>query len=1126
MGLLDQRYAVLATAVILIFPILTAGAEQVSVRYTFVAPDCHRVEIGGKQYDRVTMPESPNSGQVGHPSLPARGARILLPYGAEVKSVEVTTGQRLFAGRGLLVEPVGEPVPLSASAAEFSEPAPNPEIYAWNKAYPDSRYEIVGVQRFRGYRILVLKLLPMAYIPSSGELFYYQDLTVSVTTDAGSRSPALYRGLGEDDAEIRSRVDNAGLADSYRAAPAPRQRNYDLLILTDPSLASYFGPLKEYHDSTGISTEIHTTDDIGGNDPAMVRDYIRDRYLNDGISYVLIGGDHDIMPARYLFSTLYYPIGGKADFIPGDIYFACLDGSYNADGDTLWGEPHDGEDGGDVDLIAEVYVGRASVADIAEANRFVTKTIQYGSRSDFYLANVLNCGERRNIITPEPDYSADGMEQMIDGSFGDGYTTVGIPSDVYFIDRLYDRDWSNDWPKSEIIDRLNQAPHLVNHCGHGMWDWDMRLYNIDIMTSLTNDRHFFIYSQACVAGGFDSSDCWSEYMHIRTDYGAFALVANARSGWYQPYHTDGPSQRFAREFWDAVFSPRECRPELGRANQDAKEDNLYRINEPAMLWSYNELTLFGDPTLSVKRVRDITFEYPGGCPDVIVPDQPTTFEVVVRPVGEGVPVPGSGHLYYSIDGSDVTVIPMTETTANHYAAALPAVACGTKVQFYISAEETAGGIKYDPDPASPYAAVAVTGTGLLFHDDFETDRGWTVSGNAVDGQWERGVPVVPSAGGPESDGDGSGRCYVTANIGYESDVDGGATYLISPAFDLTGIEAMVSYKRWFRNHEPPDIGMEAFKVAVSSDGGTRWTLAEMVGPVVEASGRWSAHSFLVSDYVDLTDRIQVRFEASDYFADSFVEAAVDDFSLTVYVCASEHDADGDGVLNVDDNCPAGFNPGQADADGDGSGDACDNCPEQPNPFQDDSDGDGVGEVCDNCPNAANADQNDYDEDDIGDACDNCLFIINADQADDDGDGAGNPCDNCPGVPNPGQADSDADGSGDSCDLCPGFDDNADADTDGHPDSCDNCPDMSNPDQADGNGNSIGDVCDFICGDANGDRVVNVGDAVFIISHVFKQGPAPDPLVTGDANCDGGVNIGDGVYIVNFVFKDGPEPCCP
>ena len=65
-----------------------------------------------------------------------------------------------------------------------------------------------------------------------------------------------------------------------------------------------------------------------------------------------------------------------------------------------------------------------------------------------------------------------------------------------------------------------------------------------------------------------------------------------------------------------------------------------------------------------------------------------------------------------------------------------------------------------------------------------------------------------------------------------------------------------------------------------------------------------------------------------------------------------------------------------------------------------------------------------------------------------------------------------------------------------------------------------------CGDANGDRTINIGDAVYIVNYVFKGGPAPQPVQAGDANCDSALNVGDAVYIINYIFKGGPAPCCP
>jgi hypothetical protein len=67
---------------------------------------------------------------------------------------------------------------------------------------------------------------------------------------------------------------------------------------------------------------------------------------------------------------------------------------------------------------------------------------------------------------------------------------------------------------------------------------------------------------------------------------------------------------------------------------------------------------------------------------------------------------------------------------------------------------------------------------------------------------------------------------------------------------------------------------------------------------------------------------------------------------------------------------------------------------------------------------------------------------------------------------------------------------------------------------------------YVCGDANRDEQVNIGDAVHLVNYVFKEGPAPDPIEAGYANGDEDLNIGDAVYIINFIFKSGGPPVCP
>jgi hypothetical protein len=69
------------------------------------------------------------------------------------------------------------------------------------------------------------------------------------------------------------------------------------------------------------------------------------------------------------------------------------------------------------------------------------------------------------------------------------------------------------------------------------------------------------------------------------------------------------------------------------------------------------------------------------------------------------------------------------------------------------------------------------------------------------------------------------------------------------------------------------------------------------------------------------------------------------------------------------------------------------------------------------------------------------------------------------------------------------------------------------------------LAERLCGDLNGDTVINSADVVYLINYLFKGGPAPDPLWVGDVNCDGIINSADVVYLINYLFKGGPPPIC-
>lgn len=108
-----------------------------------------------------------------------------------------------------------------------------------------------------------------------------------------------------------------------------------------------------------------------------------------------------------------------------------------------------------------------------------------------------------------------------------------------------------------------------------------------------------------------------------------------------------------------------------------------------------------------------------------------------------------------------------------------------------------------------------------------------------------------------------------------------------------------------------------------------------------------------------------------------------------YTGVSGSDADGDGIDDAEDICPATFTPvrpmdeGQNDFDSDTIGDDCDQCPLSDDDMcaaldPDDRDADGVPNLMDNCPGVPNEDQANEDGDPYGDVCDPCLGVDNTD----------------------------------------------------------------------------------------------------------------------------------------------------
>ncbi len=590
----------------------TVAAGTVEVRYSFAEPKISQVL---NAYCAVDLDGCETLESVGKPKIPFRTARILLPSGASVKGVEfelvapvqmieldapVAFGRTPIPIRADEVSGLDEPSPLgtrgSALASTLATAAldePDPAVYAQDFPYPASRVQLMSVQKLHGYSVAIVRVFPVQYRPLSAKILFCPELTVSVVlneTRVKAAATSIRGASPERTTRVMDFVDNPQevVASGLQTLSTPLDLgSVDYLLITAAALTNAFQPLVENKISAGLAVKVATVEEIrsgqaGRDDAEKLRNYIRSAYTNWGVTYVLLGGDVGTVPYRAAYA---YCQGAEPN-MPCDLYFACLDGSWNSDGDSYWGEPTDGEGGGDVDLVAEVYVGRAPVDTVAEAVRFVEKTVRYeqgghgNAEQGLFLGGQLGGGAQ----------GGDALDPL-------------LPSFAEFtISWLDDRPAITDvWTKAEAMAALNASPHVVADFGHANKTFALRM-SVGDLAGLTNADPFLLNSGGCDAGWFDYEDCFAETMVKGNAAGAFAVVMNTRYGWYSGVDEARFTGEFMRKFFNWLLVQEAG--SIGAAHFLSKQDMIGRVEKSGDMpyrWCYFESTLFGDPHVALQR---------------------------------------------------------------------------------------------------------------------------------------------------------------------------------------------------------------------------------------------------------------------------------------------------------------------------------------------------------------------------------------------------------------------------------------------------------------------------------------------------------------------------------------------
>jgi hypothetical protein len=610
-----SRNKVGLSASILFLMIISAAplfAAEYSHVYEFKEPQITTLSNGRQVLEMEGT--WPKDDIIGAPILPVKTSKMFIPAKEKVVSIEIGYGTLKAIEGAYVIQHATTPYPLSHKGP-FSVDEPDPDIYRKNAFHPSSKHRARKPQFLRGAQIVLVDLMPVLYNPVEGHLKYYQELEVRIKTERRKKPDwaMRFRNSPNDRKRILRTIENKNdFLNTYPASgqeqtpgtsstaegPFPTAGDRQYVVITTADLMGAFETLRIHRASAaggGYTTHIEDIASIktaySGLDPAeKMRNFIKDMYTNYGTEYVVLGGDCDGVPEEHVIPTrgCYAVVGSYTDTnIPSDLYFGCLDGTWDGDGDGVWGELDDGEGGGDIDWESEVFVGRIPADNALEAKNQIDKIIAFETLS--HPDKTLLVGEK---LDSDPTWGGDRMD-WVHSFMGETPKT-----------ELYDRDWANNsWPKSQLLSFINTDDqyHWINHLGHSNVTYNMRLSNSDA-AGMTNSKYLLVYTQGCYSGsidsrnsggGYGSADCIGEALtNGHAAGGAFAYIGNSRYGWYNPGgYVQGASNLVHKEFVEAIFTDNITK--LGEANQVSKTDlyfgsGLYR-------WIAFETNLLGCP---------------------------------------------------------------------------------------------------------------------------------------------------------------------------------------------------------------------------------------------------------------------------------------------------------------------------------------------------------------------------------------------------------------------------------------------------------------------------------------------------------------------------------------------------
>ncbi len=338
-----------------------------------------------------------------------------------------------------------------------------------------------------------------------------------------------------------------------------------------------------------IAVESISSQYAGADLQEKIRNCIIDFYQMYNISHVTLIGDVDQLPARalYAFDCSFGAYDDEND-IPADIYYAGLNGTWDDNGNGVYGEDDDGGD-----FLPEVFVGRIPADSPEELQHYISRLIPYEKG----LFSNLNkaAGFSMELWTGSQSYQC---QQFIYDMF--------FPDD-YQIDFIYHDENTTDNAYAIINENRNIIQH-TGHAGKTILSLENGYIRNENLNNLANDWGGLFYSIGCWSAALDY-DSVGENLVTWPDHGFLGYVGNSRYGWGAPAAPGfGFSEFYQKEFMRLIFE--ENITSLAELNAIHKLPFVPYWNGTSVYkWCGYELNALGDSYFNILLYDSKDFDY-------------------------------------------------------------------------------------------------------------------------------------------------------------------------------------------------------------------------------------------------------------------------------------------------------------------------------------------------------------------------------------------------------------------------------------------------------------------------------------------------------------------------------------